>query len=122
MLWFRRLCRPALAFLGLRQGKGAELVSRKRRAEEVALCEVASARTQYVRLRLSLHPLRRHLDPLIVGHLDDGAQQGFVVFIVLDVSDEGTVNLEVDYGEVLQSAERGPVSYTHLTLPTTPYV
>ena len=47
---------------------------------------------------------------------------GFAEDVVRPAAEEWDEREEFPYPIVQQAAEIGPVSYTHLTLPTTPYV
>src|SRR5215470_8949983 len=76
---------PASAQIGL------ELLSRKRLRIEKALGLLAALVEQERRLRAGLDPFRDHLEPEIVRHRDERADDRRILGIVGDLGDEDAV-------------------------------
>ena len=65
-----------------------------RRAEQVTLYLIALLGIQQIQLLRCLNTFRDDLEPHVVGHCDDGADDGRIILIRGDIADKGTVDLD----------------------------
>ena len=74
-------------------------------AEVIALCLVAALLAQELQLRGGFHALGGGLQAQGLGHTDDGADDGAVVAVVLQIAHERLVDLQLVELKMLELAQ-----------------
>jgi len=81
------------------------LIGTQRLAEEESLHVVAAVFAKQAELGFVLHAFSGNFQMQALGHLDNGCGDRLVVGIVLQITHEASIDLELAYRELLEVAE-----------------